>query len=198
VKLRWGATIRARELKVYGPALGDGSPGTRDEVIHGLGVAAFLEGVEVQSLAVQKDILPEGTSIALASEVEFDALVITLSSQDVTGLYEGKKGPALAEVEVIAQATGEAKVSFLRGDVDCNGQLQLTDSVRILGQLFLGGRSVCCMAAADANDDTLVNISDAIFLLNFLFLGGRSIPPPFPGCEPAPTSGLVCDASVCG
>ncbi|MBI4604784.1 MAG: hypothetical protein HY721_22710 [Planctomycetes bacterium] len=46
---------------------------------------------------------------------------------------------SLAEVEVFcAEGPPPGKV-FHRGDADDNGQLQLTDAIRILGFLFLGG-----------------------------------------------------------
>jgi hypothetical protein len=73
---------------------------------------------------------------------------------------------------------------FHRGDSDDNGQLQLTDAVRILGFLFLGGQAPTCFDAADADDNGQLQLTDAVRILGFLFLGGA--PPAPPGPPPAP------------
>ncbi|MBI4603751.1 MAG: hypothetical protein HY721_17490 [Planctomycetes bacterium] len=73
---------------------------------------------------------------------------------------------------------------FHRGDADQNGQLQLTDAIRILGFLFLGGPAPDCLDAADADDNGQLQLTDAIRILGFLFLGG--VPPATPGPPPDP------------
>ncbi len=69
-----------------------------------------------------------------------------------------------------------------RGDADDNGVLQLTDAIRILGFLFLGGTEPTCLDAADADDNGVLQLTDAIRILGFLFLGGA--PPASPGPPP--------------
>ncbi len=84
-------------------------------------------------------------------------------------------------------------VRFVRGDVNVDGRIDITDPIVLLGYQFLGGEVPPCLDAADANDDAVsdVDITDAIHLLAFLFLAG---PPPAP-----PTSGMATyDASNCG
>ncbi len=75
---------------------------------------------------------------------------------------------------------------FLRGDVDRNGSIEITDAVKLLNFLFLGGPPPTCPDAADFNDHGAVDISGAIGILNFLFLGGAPPRPPFPnlGVDP--------------
>jgi regulation of enolase protein 1 (concanavalin A-like superfamily) len=73
---------------------------------------------------------------------------------------------------------------FHRGDSDDNGQLQLTDAVRILGFLFLGGVSPTCLDAADTDDNGQLQLTDAVRILGFLFLGG--VAPAAPGPPPNP------------
>ncbi|HLU47407.1 MAG TPA: PKD domain-containing protein, partial [Planctomycetota bacterium] len=77
---------------------------------------------------------------------------------------------------------------FIRGDVDRNGEVALSDPIRILGHLFLGDPEPDCYDAADATDDGTLDLSDALFLLNFLFRGGIYPPPPGPdpGLDPTP------------
>jgi hypothetical protein len=71
-------------------------------------------------------------------------------------------------------------LAFLRGDVEVNGEINITDAISILGFLFIGGDEPACLDAADVNDDAEVNITDGIALLGFLFLSGEAPAPPFP------------------
>jgi DNA-binding beta-propeller fold protein YncE len=82
---------------------------------------------------------------------------------------------------------------FLRGDVEENGLLNISDAVSILSYLFNGGRAPACLEAADVDDKGDLNISDAISVLGFLFLSKPAPPPPFPdpGFDPTP-DGLGC------
>jgi len=60
---------------------------------------------------------------------------------------------------------------FLRGDVDGDGAVILTDAIRILGHLFRSESAPRCLDAADTDDNGMVDITDAIFLLQVLFQG---------------------------
>jgi hypothetical protein len=96
---------------------------------------------------------------------------------------------------------GRLRAEFVRGDVDVNGHLEISDAVRIFGYLFLGNpRSLACRKAADASDSGDVSISSGVYLLNFLFIGGRPPPAPFPLCGEDPTPDeLSCESfDLCG
>ncbi len=69
-----------------------------------------------------------------------------------------------------------------RGDADLNGRIDLTDSVRILGFLFLGSRLDTCLAVTDVTANGQLELTDAIFLLNHLFLGAAG-PTPLSGFD---------------
>jgi hypothetical protein len=92
------------------------------------------------------------------------------------------------------------KRSFHRGDATGEGRATITDAIRLLGFLFLGGPPPGCREAADFDDDGRVDISDAMGLLDFLFLGGPPPAPPGPPaapCGPDPQDSpadLGCDA----
>ncbi len=71
--------------------------------------------------------------------------------------------------------------SFIRGDVDRNSKLEVTDAVAILNFLFLGDPATLeCEDAADVDDTGAVEVTDGIYLLRFLFAGGASPVAPFP------------------
>ncbi|MEC8895920.1 MAG: hypothetical protein VX675_06325, partial [Planctomycetota bacterium] len=72
---------------------------------------------------------------------------------------------------------------FLRGDVDQNGSLQLTDAVATFAYLFLGGEEPGCLAAADSDGTGELNLTSGVFLLRFLFLGGPTPMAPYPQCD---------------
>ncbi len=97
---------------------------------------------------------------------------------------------------------------FIRGDVDLNGKINLTDSIRILNWLFQGGPPPGCYDSADADDDSRILQNDATYLNNFLFSGGPAPKCPFCcGASPAFTSccgkdptgdGLPCGVTLSG
>jgi hypothetical protein len=76
---------------------------------------------------------------------------------------------------------------FLRGDTDGNGDVDITDAIRILSYLFTGGAAPVCLDAADVNDRGQVDISGAIGILSYLFIGGAAPAVPFPKEGPDPT-----------
>lgn len=82
--------------------------------------------------------------------------------------------PYTAEVPplVLAQALlGVQTDPAALGDVNFDGELDLTDAVVLLQRLFKGG-DLPCPGAADFNGDSAVNVSDPIAILNGLFRGG--------------------------
>lgn len=95
--------------------------------------------------------------------------------------------PLLLGIWHIPPACG---ASFVRGDANADGKINITDAIFVLNFLFLGGATPRCLDAADADDksERAVNITDAIYLLNFLFLGGPSPPTTSRSSPRGPTS----------
>jgi hypothetical protein len=77
-----------------------------------------------------------------------------------------------------ANLFGRTRATFVRGGVDANGELQLTDLVRTLDHLFRGGAGPACKDRTDSNNDGSVDVSDAVYTLLFLFAGGNAPPAP--------------------
>ena len=90
------------------------------------------------------------------------------------------------------------ETSFIRGDVNGDGGINIGDAITTLADLFTGG-TIPCDNAADSNDDGTLNIADAIALLAYLFSAGPNPQNPFPDCGIDPTvDALECDAfSAC-
>ncbi len=89
--------------------------------------------------------------------------------------------------------------SFIRGDTNGDGDVDLSDAVTTLGWLFLGGDAPLCIESADADGDTKATITDAIYLLQHLFLSGPRPPPPFPACARTDFYSLPCTPpGACG
>lgn len=84
--------------------------------------------------------------------------------------------------------------SFIRGDSNADGDLNLADAVHTLSFLFAFGEPIDCMDAADSNDSGQVNLADAIYLLSYLFSDGSPPPSPFHVCgEDQTGDALACD-----
>jgi hypothetical protein len=87
----------------------------------------------------------------------------------------------------------EGPPSFLRGDANADGELNVADPIWVLVELFHGGPPSPCAAAADATGDRRVDVSDPIRIFGFLFLGDPPPPAPFPDCGPGEGDpGLPC------
>ena len=95
-------------------------------------------------------------------------------------------GTALQPLLIGGQLT-VAGVSFIRGDRNGDGGIDIADAIGILGFLF-SGETATCLDALDSNDDGSVNIADGIYLLDFLFSGGTPPPAPHPNAGVDPTA----------
>ncbi len=86
--------------------------------------------------------------------------------------------------------------SFLRGDSNVDGAVNISDAVNLLDWLFRGQGSVeACLDAADFNDDGAVDISDPVATLMFLFVGAGALAE---GCAIDRTEdGLTCNWHPC-
>jgi hypothetical protein len=84
------------------------------------------------------------------------------------------------------------EAAFVRGDVNADGRLSVTDAIVFLNSMREGGASLACADAADADADGDADVTDAVWTLTFLFQGGPTPRPPFPGCASARLE-LGCD-----
>ncbi|MEM7167434.1 MAG: hypothetical protein AAF581_18370 [Planctomycetota bacterium] len=83
--------------------------------------------------------------------------------------------------------------TFARGDVNADGNNDISDPVALLGHLF-NSATIVCQSSADANDDGTTNIADVVRMLDALFgVGGPLSGPAVCGVDPTPDS-LTCDS----
>jgi len=93
---------------------------------------------------------------------------------------------------------GGTAPTFVRGDANQDGTINISDASTVLGFLFLGAPShLACEASADCDASGEILLNDAVYLLNYLFLGGRPPIAPFPACgRDTQPNALSCEAFV--
>ena len=97
---------------------------------------------------------------------------------------------------VVEQKCSEGP-TFLRGDPNGDGAIDISDTVAILSYLF-EGLSLSCIDAADIGDNGQVNIADAVAIVSYLFRGGSPPQPPFPDCGLDPTDDSIAECVPVG
>ena len=110
-------------------------------------------------------------------------------------------GTAFAETVgvdlTVTNGTVFTSIPFMRGDVNENGQVTISDVIYVLTQLF-AGVPLTCEDAADADGNESLTLSDPIYVLLYLFDGGPALPEPANACGAPPTpSALGCASFVC-
>jgi len=135
-----------------------------------------------------KDCLQNGGKFLDCAVVFRDTLE---ACRAAAGCGEGEEPPPEEDAEVLALLVEE---TFIRGDVNEDKTVDMSDPLAILGFLFRGTTTPACKDAADANDDGAVDITDPIRILFSLFLGAPSLAAPYPDEGFDPTE----DPVVCG
>ena len=86
---------------------------------------------------------------------------------------------------------------YIRGDVNENGQVTVSDAIALLSQLF-NGLPMDCADASDVNESGMVTVADALALLAYLFNEGTPPGAPAGLCGlPATPSSLGCQSFNC-
>ncbi len=69
---------------------------------------------------------------------------------------------------------------YVRGEVNGDGSVDVSDPLYLLNFLFIGGDPPRPFVAADTNVDWRIDIADAIYLLTVLFVGEETLAAPYP------------------
>lgn len=111
-------------------------------------------------------------------------VVLDISTDDLRARALDIDGEVLDEFRLRKRAPRPA-LSFLRGDTNLDGVLDIADATATLGFLFLGDELPCPAAADSTGEGVHLVITRPIYTLRFLFMGGPPPPAPFPLCAPA-------------
>jgi hypothetical protein len=117
----------------------------------------------------------------MAGDFDGDGVVDVLIGSSVWwGDSKRKFAPEPLQLDFEGQPVGFGAIlpRFIRGDVDGDGKLDISDAIKTLQFLFSGTAAIQCRDAADADDNGRIDISDPIYSLNYLFLGGPALPEP--------------------
>lgn len=105
------------------------------------------------------------------------ALFETSATVDSTGWhnYYFEFSDGAETVSTVLDSVYVAVVSYVAGDADGSGGVDIDDIVYLVSYIFSGGPVPDPMEAGDADCSGGVDIDDAVFLINFIFSSG---PPP--------------------
>ena len=138
-------------------------------------------------------------SYAVAATAQFGstALVFTDTLGTPPVALSVGMGTQFVEPPTLTNASLFTTIPFLRGDVNENGQVTISDVIYLLTQLFAGA-PLTCQDAADTDGSEVLSISDAVYVLAYLFDGGAAMPAPLGACgSPDTPSTLGCGAFSC-
>ncbi len=104
---------------------------------------------------------------------------------------------SLLRAQSVSDCDLRIESSFIRGDANGSGVVDISDGQSIIDYLTGGPSTPTSCDASDANDDQQIDLSDATWVFSYLTLGGPPPLPPFPdyGHDPSP-DGLDPCASV--
>ncbi|HAK96713.1 MAG TPA: hypothetical protein DCM87_17400 [Planctomycetes bacterium] len=116
------------------------------------------------------------------------SIVGTLGTPAVPILYDiGREAVPTVRGCDIAISDDPIEVRFIRGEINGDGRITISDAVMLLRYLFSGQfLPYDCPEAVDCNDDKSINVGDAIYLLGYQFSSGPQPPAPFPECGTVP------------
>lgn len=119
---------------------------------------------------------------AVAYYVSMGGPVVSMSSE--FGGYAGDQDAlAAALVGFLGGTVVTPGDQFRRGDTNGDGGFDISDTIFLLGSLFVPGSTpIGCADTGDANDDGGIDISDAVYMLSALFVPGSPNP-----AAPGPT-----------
>lgn len=166
--------VLANDIVDCGTELNDIAAGAAFSVLGGTGVT------EMQPLTDYFVRDPTGSYLA--------TIVGTATAAGET--IDSTFAPADTIFRITVELVGSA--SFVRGDVNGDGAIQITDAINLIQGLFgllPGGYS--CQRAADVNDSNTIDIADPLILLTHLLLAGPPPPSPYPSCGADSTPDLL-------
>ncbi len=151
------------------------------------GLAFDFTGVNVLTPGVDQELLvviygvSQGATAGLTTSLEF---CTSLGAPPVELIIAEQGGVAVVPLVNAGSITAVAAppAEFIRGDVNEDGVVSVSDAVRLFEELFVGVAGGECSRAGDVNHDHQRDLGDVIFLLGAILLPTQTIDPPFPNC----------------
>ena len=108
----------------------------------------------------------------LTLDASGETFYVRMASTSTVGEYEGTITATAGSVTAYADVAGEVTApTVLIGDVNCDGNVNISDVTALINYLLRGDASPFDRLAADVNTDGNVNISDVTALINLLLHG---------------------------
>lgn len=123
---------------------------------------------------------------------------ITISGAGIVVVELAFVGSYCVFDDIVATQGSGGATQYVRGDVNQDGTVDISDVVNLLALLFIPGSTPAgdCPESQDVNSDGGVDISDAVYELATLFIPGSPPPAlPFPDCAGLPAP-LGCDEFI--
>jgi hypothetical protein len=87
--------------------------------------------------------------------------------------------PTLVDTIHCEMTVTDSPVTYVCGDADASGDVDISDVVYLIAYIFSGGPAPDPIASGDADCSSNVDISDVVYLINYIFSGGTA---PCAGC----------------
>jgi hypothetical protein len=118
-------------------------------------------------------ILPDGPADTTDSEAAFSIHMVGGGSQTIRA---ERVGYASFDTTLMMNQHHQLDIfltaTYVQGDANFDGEINLGDAVYIINYVFKGGPDPQPYLAGDANSDGLVDIGDAVYLINYIFHNG--------------------------
>lgn len=167
-----GTFIAGVIFDIFSPITGKAMPPCRN-----VNIANIV--VQITGAPANRQTFPLALQNGLWDPPTFNAFTVQGSMTVYPELHPGS-------ITVIRRAEEDLGRTFLRGDVDDDGKLGLSDAIALLAYLFGRGSAPVCPDAADIDDGGKIDIADPIALLSAQFSASLSPAPPYPmpGLDP--------------
>lgn len=154
--------------------------------IFALGVGAGLQQyIDDGGVVPTCDLIVEADGAAATFIMITPDYDVSVYGREYLTITVGVNGAAGTETSItVLGMAGETTVTLpivapenelMRGDVNADGNCDVTDAVGLLNVLFVPGTETQCEDAADVDDNGQLEVTDAVLLLSALFAGGPAI-----------------------
>ncbi|MCP4569626.1 MAG: hypothetical protein GY841_18770 [FCB group bacterium] len=169
---------------IRNPQIWRNYPSTVTMLIYDIGHSHTLGDIDPQSLWINQSLKPLSAELNMVSS-DTDRINLALSMPflefvqsypiwwDTVHTQFTVSGNCYDGTEFSLRGAFMA-IGYLPGDVNFDGQANLSDAMKIMGYLNLGAATLQYGPTADVNADGLIDMSDVVYLINYCLLGGSS------------------------